>query len=47
MDMVNEFFNIIYGQLVGYHYSGIVVMMAVESSFVPFPSEIVMILNIY
>jgi membrane protein DedA with SNARE-associated domain len=42
-EVLHEFINAVYGQLVGYEYYGIFVMMTLESSFIPFPSEISMI----
>jgi len=43
METLHEFFNFIYGQLVGYGYAGITFMMTLESSFILFPSEVSMI----
>lgn len=43
MNFIYEGVNWVYGQLVGYGYTGIFVMMTLESTFVPFPSEVAMI----
>lgn len=43
LELVHEFSNFVYGNLVGHGYLGIVVMMTLESSFILFPSEVCMI----
>lgn len=43
MQLVHDFVNFIYGMLVGYDHLGIFVMMTLESTFIPFPSEVAMI----
>jgi membrane protein DedA with SNARE-associated domain len=41
--MLSEFINFIVDTVGSFGYTGIIIMMALESSFVPFPSEVVMV----